>query len=171
MLDTTTPNLLPCPFCGSTRVSVDDSVGGVFVSCDLCEARGPFVDYTQVNYPASMFRSVSVAPNGDTIDPPLTVVGRSNDEYRELRQKARQEAEAAATTAWNQRNTWQPIETAPRDGTLVLTISESRYLKEMISDNYRLCNFSFLQYNRTRGAWVDRLGSPGYAPTHWQALP
>ena len=113
MLDTTTPNLLPCPFCGSTRVSVDDSVGGVFVSCDLCEARGPFVDYTQVNYPASMFRSVSVAPNGDTIDPPLTVVGRSNDEYRELRQKARQEAEAAATTAWNQRNTWQPLPSPP----------------------------------------------------------
>jgi len=66
---------------------------------------------------------------------------------------------------------WQPIETAPRDGTLVLTISESRYPEDVISDNYKLCNFSFLQYNRIRDTWVDRLGSSGYSPTHWQPLP
>jgi len=105
MPDTTTPNLLSCPFCGSTRVSIDDSVGGVFVSCDLCEARGPFVDYRQVNYPARMLRSVSVAPNGDTTNPPVSVVGHSNEEYKELREKATREAEAAAIAAWNQRNT------------------------------------------------------------------
>jgi len=74
--------------------------------------------------------------------------------------------------AWNQRTIpWQPIETAPKDGTLVLTISESGYLEEVISDNYKLCNFSFLQYNRTIDTWVDRLGSSGYFPTHWQPLP
>jgi hypothetical protein len=67
--------------------------------------------------------------------------------------------------------TWRPIEAAPRDGTLVLTISESRYLEEMISDNYKLCNFSFLQYHKTMDTWVDRLGSSGYSPTHWQPLP
>ena len=39
-----TPALLPCPFCGGTA-SLDCSVGGLFVECDACEARGPFVDY------------------------------------------------------------------------------------------------------------------------------
>jgi len=67
--------------------------------------------------------------------------------------------------------TWQSIKTAPKDGTLVLTISESGYPEEVISDNYKLCNFSFLQYNRTIDTWVDRLGSSGYFPTHWQPLP
>lgn len=105
MIDTATPSLLPCPFCGSTRVSIDDTVDGAFVSCDLCEAQGPFVEYQQVNYPANMYRLVSVAPNGDTINPPVTVVGHSNEEYKELREKARREAQAAAIAAWNQRNT------------------------------------------------------------------
>jgi Lar family restriction alleviation protein len=39
-----TPALLPCPFCGGTA-SLDCSVGGFFVECDACEARGPFVEY------------------------------------------------------------------------------------------------------------------------------
>jgi Lar family restriction alleviation protein len=46
----TTPNLLPCPFCGSTGVGIDSSVGGAFVSCDSCEARGPFVEYRDDQY-------------------------------------------------------------------------------------------------------------------------
>jgi len=52
-----------------------------------------------------MLRSVSVAPNGDTTNPPVSVVGHSNEEYKELREKATREAEAAAIAAWNQRNT------------------------------------------------------------------
>ena len=39
----TTPSLLTCPFCGGTA-SLDGSVGGFFVECDACEARGPFVE-------------------------------------------------------------------------------------------------------------------------------
>ena len=39
----TIPALLPCPFCGGTA-SLDWSVGGFFVECDACEARGPFVE-------------------------------------------------------------------------------------------------------------------------------
>jgi hypothetical protein len=157
----TAPALLPCPFCGSTRVSIDDLVGGVFVSCDLCEARGPFVDYTQVNYPASMFRSVSVAPNGDTIDPPVAVVGQSNDEYKELREKATREAQAAAIAAWNQRSAWQPIETAPRDGTKILAWDGDEWLVAWC------CQGS---------GWIsDELQEwhPGEReyPTHWQPHP
>lgn len=93
--------LNPCPFCGSTRVGIDDSVGGAFVSCDLCEARGPFVEYQQVNHPTSMLRPISSIPNGDIINPPVYVVGKSNEEYKELQKRARQEAQAAAIVAWN----------------------------------------------------------------------
>ena len=83
----TTPTLLPCPFCGGTA-SLDDSVGGAFVSCDLCEAQGPFVKYE--GFP----------------DPP------THDEFLQLVFQAKQKAEVTAAAAWNQRSAWQPIETA-----------------------------------------------------------
>ena len=83
----TTPSLLPCPFCGG-RACLDDSVGGAFVSCELCEAQGPFVEWERVDCPESML----------------------------LKKQAIQKAQAAAAAAWNQRSAWQPIETAPRDG-------------------------------------------------------
>jgi hypothetical protein len=116
-----TPSLLPCPFCGGAA-SLDDSVGGAFISCDLCEAQGPFIQCEQVDYPESMFMTVFVAPNRDTIEPPLKVVGDCNDEYYELREQATQKAEAAAAAAWNQRSPWQPIETAPADAVEILVL-------------------------------------------------
>lgn len=121
-MDTTT--LQPCPFCGSPKASLDGSVGGAFVSCDLCEARGPFVEYEQVNYPASMFKSVSVAPNGDAIDPPVKVVGPSNDEYLELRNKAARAAEIAAIAAWNRRAEGDPLRLAMDHARTLLRATE-----------------------------------------------
>lgn len=86
----TTPALVPCPFCGGTA-SFDSSVGGVFVECDFCEARGPYIQVEEVGYPESMFTTVPI-----------------------------QKAKATAAAAWNQRSAWQSIETAPIDGTEIL---------------------------------------------------
>ena len=108
----TIPSLLPCPFCGGTA-SLDNSVGGAFVSCDLCEAQGPFIQFEDVDYPESMITTVSMTHNGDTIEPPFRVVGPCNDEYYELREQATQKAEAAAAAAWNQRSAWQPLPSPP----------------------------------------------------------
>jgi hypothetical protein len=105
MPDATTTNLLPCPFCGNTASLRDCVVNGIFVECDSCEARGPCIEVERVGYPESMFATVSIAPNGDTIDPPLRVLGRCNDEYYKFKRQAAQKAEAAAIAAWNQRNT------------------------------------------------------------------
>lgn len=95
-----TTSLQPCPFCGSPKASLDGSVGGAFVSCDLCEARGPFIEYEQVNYPQSVLR---------TTDPPVKVVGQGNDEYLELQNKAMRAAKVAAVAAWNRRGASQSL--------------------------------------------------------------
>lgn len=153
-----TPTLLPCPFCGGTA-SLDDSVGGAFVSCDLCVAQGPFIQCEHVDYPESMFMTVSVATNGVTIEPPLRVVGDCNDEYYELREQATQKAEAEAAAAWNQRGAWQPIETAPRDGTEILAWNGSERLILLWSD--WLYGWTFND---------DREILEGLV-THWQPLP
>lgn len=57
---------------------------------------------------------------------------------------------------------WQPIETAPRDGTPVLAcISGPDYYADRV------------QWDSGRGAWVYpcRLHGPGVPLTHWMALP
>ena len=100
----TTPTLLPCPFCGGTASLRDSTLSGIFVECDACDARGPCIEVERVGYPESMFTTVSIAPNGDTIEPPLRVVGRCNEEYYKFKKQATQKAEAAAAAAWNQRN-------------------------------------------------------------------
>jgi len=170
----TTPNLLPCPFCGSTRVCIDDSVGGAFISCDLCEAQGPFVQYQQVNYPASMLRSISVTPNGDAINPPVTVVGQSNEGYKELREKATREAQSAAIAAWNQRSTWQPIETAPRDKPLRLWgkfANNSDMPSREITGQWHEGQSAWSEWCEPPSDWVGPEPFSGIHPTHWQPLP
>ena len=127
----TTPALLPCPFCGGTAC-LDDSVGGAFVSCELCEAQGPFVEWERVDYPESML----------------------------LKKQAIQKAQAAAAAAWNQRSAWQPIETAPADGTQFLAW-DGKDMKRAIAYSYG-CIYD------------DEMESPYltlWHPTHWQPLP
>jgi hypothetical protein len=110
MTEISTPDLLPCPFCASTRVGLDDSVGGSFVSCDLCEARGPSVEYELIDHLEGISRAVSVAPSGDAIDPSVKIACQSNGECMELRQRVMRDASAAAIAAWNQRNiTFKPL--------------------------------------------------------------
>ena len=60
-----------------------------------------------------MFTTISTTPNGDTVEPPLRVVGGFNDEYWKLKRQATQKAEEAAAAAWNQRSAWQPLPSPP----------------------------------------------------------
>ena len=164
----TTPALLPCPFCGGTALLRDSSGSGIFfVECDSCDARGPCVEVERVAYPESMFTTISTTPNGDTVEPPLRVVGGFNDEYWKLKRQATQKAEAAAAAAWNQRSAWQPIETAPRDGTevfvwdgakAVVAVSEHDFFGDVI--------------HWPIDEWGDkRRDQPPVDGIHWQPLP
>jgi Lar family restriction alleviation protein len=95
MPDATTLNLLPCPFCGGTELSIRTDLQSsiAYVVCSNCDAQGPPASFAEMLW---------------------------------------EKEEAAA--GWNQRSTWQPIETAPRDGTWVLLAGgECEYNEE--SDN------------------------------------
>ncbi len=57
---------------------------------------------------------------------------------------------------------WQPIETAPKDGTAMLVHDEGAVFIAVFDED--------------EGAWMDIAGAPGYqrvepAPTHWMPLP
>jgi Lar family restriction alleviation protein len=66
-----------------------------------------------------------------------------------------------AATAWNQRNTWQPIETAPRDGTEILVLDGKR-VSAVISNGPDAACFSNEFGDEESLVWF---------PTHWQPLP
>ena len=54
---------------------------------------------------------------------------------------------------------WQPIETAPRDGTRVLTYDSVRGFRDL------------MKWNMKTGDWRDDAGEFFLQPTHWQPLP
>jgi Lar family restriction alleviation protein len=112
MPDATTPNLLPCPFCGSVDVSFHDDGIYNFVVCGNCEAAGPAFSYDETG----------------SID--------------------------KAIAAWNQRNPWQPIETAPRGGKGSIGVPT----EILVWDGYEM---------------RVELPQVGYFPrdTHWHPLP
>jgi hypothetical protein len=58
---------------------------------------------------------------------------------------------------------WQPIETAPKDGTEVLLwVPDGTYFALMMTGSYEGCAMG----------WCDNVrGSPGFEPTHWMPLP
>ena len=138
----TTPSLLPCPFCGGTA-SLDDSVGGAFVSCDLCEAQGPFVKYE--GFP----------------DPP------THDEFLQLVFQAKQKAEVTAAAAWNQRSAWQPIETAPKGEEVLVFMPPLPY-----EDDDIVGKTTVAMQSSFFGWWMDEKRDDLVVdPTHWQPLP
>ena len=66
---------------------------------------------------------------------------------------------------WNRRASppaWQPIETAPKDGTGVLVFRPLAPTKRMIGIDGR-------RPNQFDGEWAN--SRPGEQPTHWQPLP
>lgn len=61
------------------------------------------------------------------------------------------------------RDHWQPIETAPKDGTDVLLASVSRVTAEMV--------FTVGHYHYRSAKWFDRMDAYSIdTPTHWQPL-
>jgi Lar family restriction alleviation protein len=122
MPDATTPNLLPCPFCGGTELSIRTDLQSsiAYVVCSNCDAQGPPASFTEMLW----------------------------------------EKEAAAA-GWNQRSAWQPIETAPRDGTEIIVLSGKR-VSAVISNGPDLACFSNEFEDEECLVWF---------PTHWQPLP
>ncbi len=57
---------------------------------------------------------------------------------------------------------WQPIETAPRDGTVVLLFQPHSQV-----------GYMFVGVLNNRGEWVDNIMGEDHrpTPTHWQPLP
>ena len=58
---------------------------------------------------------------------------------------------------------WQPIETAPKDGTMVLGY-EPRATKH---------KYKFMEFHRTKdgGSWKNVAASGAVIPSHWMPLP
>jgi len=56
---------------------------------------------------------------------------------------------------------WQPIETAPRDGTWILGY-------ETFLDDHHPCQ-RIVYWSKDRGCWFD--DEYDFAPTHWMPLP
>lgn len=64
------------------------------------------------------------------------------------------------------RGEWLPIETAPKDGTVVLVYAENR---NVTTKHYYLAWFDARTANKHRPAWYS--GSWAVQATHWQPLP
>jgi Lar family restriction alleviation protein len=132
MLDAT-PNLLPCPFCGSADTDnvlycADDEYHRAYVTCSNCFAEGPVVSDQEIWSAAAIEQ---------------------------------------AAAAWNQRNTWQPIETAPRDGRDFIAYNEftGPYItaaKAMLPDDD--IRYPMYCWRGVKGSWFPE-------PTHWYPLP
>ncbi len=61
---------------------------------------------------------------------------------------------------------WQPIETAPKDGTDIL-VCEPGYVMAIVSWH----PVKTKKAARYPGYWANLLGSNWYYPTHWMPLP
>jgi hypothetical protein len=68
-------------------------------------------------------------------------------------------------------NEWQPIKTAPKDGTPILIFEPSPYLKKGWIDVVQ--NFYEIEYKSDADKWYARDSAEISCdnPTHWQPLP
>ena len=84
------------------------------------------------------------------------------------------DTEPAAIAAWNRRAPgWRPIETAPRDGTLVLLWAESIGLH--VAYLHQEWSWTKFRVIRTwQALWCEKQSGDedeGIKPTHWMPLP
>jgi Lar family restriction alleviation protein len=93
--------------------------------------------------------------------------------------------EEDAAAAWNQRSAWQPIETAPKDGTWVLLAGGECESNEESNNKERVVTAQWTtefrssvrsplgnEFGRWQFAWYDDGFYGEYEnPTHWQHLP
>jgi hypothetical protein len=123
-----TPALAPCPFCCSSDVALSDS--NLDELGRICIACG------------------QCESTGPKCENPFR--------YPNLEQGI-ETARLQAIATWNQRNTWQQIETAPRDGTEIIGLFPCERRR-------RIVWFA-------RGRWTDDDHHSLIDPTHWQPLP
>jgi hypothetical protein len=77
-----------------------------------------------------------------------------------------------AAAAWNQRSAWQPIETAPRDGTDFIAYNEftgpyitaAKSISPIAAPPDGTIKFPMHYWHGQKGTWFPE-------PTHWQPLP
>jgi hypothetical protein len=59
---------------------------------------------------------------------------------------------------------WQPIETAPKDGSFVLAYNAGSMFQDMVEETMWIVQFS-------GGRWRIALDGQSAQPTHWMPLP
>lgn len=82
----------------------------------------------------------------------------------------------AQVEAWNHRaSPWQPIETAPKDGTKLLLYGRWFDYMGQVSDNVRsytgCSGYELGSYDTMMGFWRVTKEYPCFEPSHWMQLP
>lgn len=145
---------LPCPFCGSTDVEIGNTHTPYFcVTCQDCEAEihGEYFD----------------SPDGRSRTTKFSYTPNPRNEweatYEELHPEYKQAFDSAIET-WNKRvDGWMPIETAPTDGTLILTWVDCR------------AEYAVGYWDESYDSWCSDFNQKGHpqmiVATHWRPLP
>lgn len=63
---------------------------------------------------------------------------------------------------------WQPIETAPKDGTEILAFGRAEYERTLYAKGHHVC---WWEGQQETGYWSGRDGDCDYRITHWMPLP
>lgn len=143
-----TADLKPCPFCGCTTIKrVDQDEDIAWYECAWCQVAGPVEGVDDDGQPQGW----------NTRAPTVS------------------DTEAERDAALAQVSAWQPIETAPRDGTPVLTYSADA-AADPRQGPVGNPGTPILVMAYIVGEWelVDEIGDwhiPQYDPTHWMPLP
>lgn len=67
---------------------------------------------------------------------------------------------------------WQPISTAPKDGTTILACSDDYFDRTDLASHPRTVQFKTFHPNAPgKGAWRNHLGHKENFLTHWMPLP